>query len=249
MSEHEPWKAGDPLKEIPESIFAEDDGSADARLAQALIRFTSGRAPLAEVVEALAYARVLVPVLAQGEERIVGRHGLEQDHVASTGVVALQAPDGRAALPVFTDVDAMRTWNPQARPIPAEGPRAALAAVSEGWSVMVVNPARESVLVPRPAVWALGQGEPWHPAVMGGEVVAEVREAIAEAAPADGRVTRLEAVPGRSAEVAVVVTLVPGLTRAELDEAVRGVQEALAASEVIADRVDGLELTLRAAEA
>ena len=82
--------AGDPLKDIPASVFADDDGSADARLAQSLIRFSRGKAPLAEVVDSLAYARVLVPVVAEGEDRIVGKHGVEQDHVASTGVVALQ---------------------------------------------------------------------------------------------------------------------------------------------------------------
>src|SRR5664279_23152 len=108
MTEHEDWAQGDPLKEIPSSVFADDDGSADARLAQSLIRFSRGKAPLAEVVDSLAYARVLVPVVAAGDERIVGKHGVEQDHVASTGVVALQAPDGRMALPIFTDVDAMR---------------------------------------------------------------------------------------------------------------------------------------------
>lgn len=247
MSEHDAWKPGDPLKEIPESIFAEDDGSADARLAQALIRFTSNRAPLSEVVEALAYARVLVPVLADGEQRIVGKHGLEQDHVASTGVVALQIPDGRAALPVFTDTDAMKAWNADARPIPAEGPRAALAAAAEGWSVMVLNPAQESVLIPRPAVWALGKGETWRPAVVDGVVSAEVRAAVEQAVALDEQVRSVEAVPGRNAEIAIVVSLVAGLDRASLDEAVGRVQRDLAASEVIADRVDGLELRLRQA--
>src|SRR6218665_2373751 len=111
----------EPLKEIPESIFADDTGTADARLAQALIRYSRGKGPLTEVVDALAYARVLIPVLAHGERRHVGQHGLEQDAVASTGVVAVQMPDGRAALPIFTDVEAMRLWNPDARPIPAEG--------------------------------------------------------------------------------------------------------------------------------
>lgn len=248
MNDHAGHTPGEPLKEIPESIFADDDGTADARLAQALIRFASSRAPLSEVVDALAYARVLVPVLAHGEQRVVGKHGLEQDHVASTGVVALQTPDGRAALPVFTDVEAMAAWNPEARPIPAEGPRAALAAVAEGWSVMVLNPARDSVIVPRPAVWALGQGEPWHPAVIEGVVASDVRDAIIDAVPLDAQVRGIDAAPGRAAEVAVVVSLVPGLERVEVDDAVRRVHEALAASQVVADRVDGLELRLREAQ-
>lgn len=244
MTEREDWAAGDPLKDIPASVFADDDGSADARLAQSLIRFSRGKAPLAEVVDSLAYARVLVPVVADGDERFVGKHGVEQDHVASTGVVALQAPDGRTALPIFTDVDAMRAWNQTARPIPAEGPRAALAAAAEGWSVLILNPGMESVLIPRPAVWALGTGEPWRPAVVDGAVVDDVREAVADAIPLSGAVRAVDAVPGRGAEVAIVLSLEPGLDRAALDDVVRGVHEALAASTVIADRVDSLELRL-----
>lgn len=229
-------------KEIPASIFADDDGSADAVLAQALIRHASGRAPLSDVVEALAYARVLVPVMASGEQRIIGKHGLEQDHVASTGVVAVELPDGRRALPVFTDVDAMKDWNPEARPIPAEGPRAALAAVAEDWSVLLLNPARETVVIPRPAVWALGRGEVWRPAVLGGEVDPEIRGAIRDAVTLDEVLLEADALPGTQAEVAVVLGLAPGLGRDELHAVVERVQEQLAALEIIADRVDSLQL-------
>jgi hypothetical protein len=244
MSEHEYDPPSEPLKEIPESVFADDDGSADARLAQALIRFSHGKAPLTEVVDALQYARVLVPVVAEGEQRMMGKHGVEQDHVGSTGVVALQIPDGRSALPIFTDVDAMRTWNADARPIPAEGPRAALAAAAEGWSVMVLNPVMESVVIPRPAVWALGKGETWRPAVVDDRVADDVREAIIDAVPLDDEVRSIDALPGRQAEVAVVVVLVPGLAQDAVDDAVRRVQDALAVAPVVADRVDSMELRL-----
>ncbi|WP_062301454.1 SseB family protein [Demequina subtropica] len=234
----------EPRKEIPESIFADDDGSADARLAQALIRHSHGKAPLTDVVDALAYARVLIPVVASGEKRVVGKHGLEQDEVASTGVVAVEMPDGRSALPVFTDVDAVKAWSATARPIPAEGPRAALAAAAEGWSALVVNPGMETILIPRPAVWALGQGEPWRPAVVDGSVVAEVREAITEAVELDDSLAAVEAVPGRGAEVAIVLRLVQGLTRPEVDQILERVQGQLARSSVVAQRVDSLELKL-----
>ena len=234
----------EPLKEIPESIFADDDGSADARLAQALIRYSRGKGGLEEVVDALAYARVLVPVLASGEQRHLGRHGLEQDAVASTGVVAVEMPDGRSALPVFTDVEAMKAWSEKARPIPAEGPRAALAAIAEGWSALVLNPGMETVLVPRPAVWALGQGEPWRPAVVDGSVAREVREAVTGAVSTGDGLVAVDAAPGRGAEVAVVLRLEPGLTQPELDHLVARVQRQLAQAEVVAQRVDSVELRL-----
>lgn len=232
------------FKEIPESAFADDDGTADARLAQALIRFSRGKAPLVDVVDALAYARILVPVVAKGEQREVGKHGLEQDTVASTGVVAVEAPDGRMALPIFTDVDAMTRWKPEARPIPAEAPRAALAAVAEEWSLLVLNPGMESVVIPRPAVWALGQGQPWRPSVSDGAVVSDVKQAIVAAVTTDDILLAVDAQPGRDAEVSVVVTLVPGLTQPEVNDLVRRVQRDLAASEVVASRVDSLSIRL-----
>ncbi|WP_062318402.1 SseB family protein [Demequina maris] len=234
----------EPRKEIPESIFSDDDGSADARLAQALIRFSHGKTALTDVVDALAYARVLIPVLASGEKRVIGKHGLEQDEVASTGVVAVEMPDGRTALPVFTDVDAVKAWNERARPIPAEGPRAALAAVAEGWSALVLNPGMETVLIPRPAVWALGQGEPWRPAVVDGEVAEDIRAAVAEAVALDDALKGVDAVVGRGAEVAIVLRLVAGLTQPEVDAVVERVQHELARSNVVAQRVDSVELRL-----
>jgi len=235
---------GEPLKEIPESLFADDDGTADARLAQVLIKFSRGRGPLTDVVDALAYARVLVPVIASGEHRGPGPHGLDLDEVASTGVVAVQMPDGRTALPVFTDVEAMRSWRPEARPIPAEGPRAALAAMAEHWAVLVVNPGMETVVIPRPAVWALAQGEPWRPAVMNDAVDPVVANAIETAAATDDLLRRVEAAPGRSAEIAVVLYLTAGLQQVEVDAVVERVQNALAASDIVAARVDSVELRL-----
>ncbi|MDE0573302.1 SseB family protein [Demequina sp. B12] len=235
---------GEHSKEIPESIFADDDGTADAHLAQSLIRHSHGHAHLTEVVDALAYARVLIPVVAKGEQRFVGSHGLEQDAVASTGVVAVQMPDGRAALPVFTDVEAMKQWNAHARPIPAEGPRAALAAVAEGWSSLVLNPGMETILVPRPAVWALGQGEPWRPAVDDGTVHEDIATAVTEAVSVDEALVRVSVRPGDGAEIAVVLALVPGLTRPEVDAVLERVQRELAQSDVIAQRVDSLEVKL-----
>ena len=127
---------------------------------------------VAAVVAALAGTRVLVPVLAELEVADVVVHdGHEHtvDKEASAGIVALRAPDGRTALPVFTRVATMTAWRPDARPVPSDVARAALSAVTEGWEVLVVDPGGPAtVLVPRPAVWALAQQERWRPAVVGG---------------------------------------------------------------------------------
>ncbi len=236
-------------KKIPESIFADDNGEADARLAQALIRHGAGKGSFAEVVDALAYARVLVPILADGEERHIGKHGIEQDHIATTGVVAVEMPDGRAALPIFTDVAAMAAWNPDARPIPAEGPRAALAAISEDWSVLILNPGKETLPIPRPAVWALAQGNPWQPAVLDGDVAADVRAGIVAAIETDDALIAVDAVAGGGAEITVVAQIVPGLSAPELSALVERIQEQIASATVVAERVDSIQLKLAQADA
>lgn len=308
----------------PTSAFAGDDGSADPRVAAALAALGDGTGTLAGVVDALAGTRVLVPVLAEleaAETVEVGGHAHTVDKEASAGIVALQAPDGRTALPVFSSVAAMAAWRRDARPVPTDVVRAALSAVSEGWELLVLDAGGPvTALLPRPAVWALAQQQPWRPAVLSGsgsgagggagagvgtgagaggaaglgasgcggaagasvdpEVRAAVRAAVLGAAPAHaaeaparestsagssgrswfrrrraespvlspgtpGPVVDVDAVPGSRAEVAVVLTLVPGLDRTALDGVLRRVGEALAADDTVTRRVDSVEVRLR----
>ena len=300
----------------PTSAFAGDDGSADPRVAAALAALGDGTGTLAGVVEALAGTRVLVPVLAEleaAETVEVGGHAHTVDKEASAGIVALQAPDGRTALPVFSSVGAMAAWRRDARPVPTDVVRAALSAVSEGWELLVLDAGGPvTALLPRPAVWALAQQQPWRPAVLPGagagggagagaggaaglgasgcdgaaeasvdpEVRAAVRAAVLGATPAHaaeaaarestsagssgrswfrrrraespvpspgtpGPVVDVDAVPGSRAEVAVVLTLVPGLDRTALDGVLRRVGEALAADDTVTRRVDSVEVRLR----
>lgn len=232
----------------PSSGFSGDDGSADPALAAVLAAHAAGTSTLTDVVAALTGARLLVPVLAELGRSGEGEHGQKVDKEASAGVVALQAPDGRRALPVFTSVAAMAAWRADARPVPVDAPRAALSAVSEDWSLLVVDPAGPvTVLVPRPAVWALAQGRSWAPAVADGTVDAEVAAAVQDAVGVVPHVAAVRAEPGRSAEVAVVLAIDPGLDRAGLDRVLQGVNAALAGSGVVSERVDSLELRVGAA--
>lgn len=238
-----PW-AGRDLKANP---FSGDDGSVEPRLAAALERYAGegSTAALESVVAALAEARVLVPILAELDVKGAGEHGQSVDKEASAGVVALQAPDGRTALPVFSSVAAMARWRKDARPVPTHASRAALSAVAESWALLVLDPGGPTtVLVPRPAVWALAQGRAWEPAVREGVVDEAVREAVRAAALPAQHVVRADAAPGRTAEVAVVLGIDAGLDRAGLDQVLAWVNRALAASSVIGERVDSLELRI-----
>ncbi|HEY0186095.1 MAG TPA: SseB family protein [Cellulomonas sp.] len=240
----------------PTSPFAGDDGRADPGLAAALAAHADGRADVAAVVAALTGTRVLVPVLAEldsAEQVEVGGHAHTVEKEASAGIVALRAPDGRTALPVFSAVAAMSAWRSDARPVPTAVARAALSAVTEGWELLVLDPGGPvTVLLPRPAVWALAQQQVWQPAVTGADegravdpaVRAAVRAVVVRAlTTAGGEVLRaVDAVPGRRAEVAVELVLVPGLARGDLDAVLRRVGDALGADDTVTRRVDSIEV-------
>ncbi|BDO42529.1 SseB family protein [Cellulomonas sp. NTE-D12] len=233
----------------PTSAFAHDDGSADPALAAVVGAYAAGRSSLADVVAALSGTRVLVPVLAHAEvsaEQAAAEHA--GDSTASAGVVGLQIADGRTALPVFSSVATLAAWRPDARPVPAEASRAAQSAVSDGWPVLVLDPAGPTaVTVPRPAVVALAEGRSWEPAVADGAVVVAVRDAVRAALEGLDGVVACAAVPGGRAEVAVDLTLRAGLDRQQLDALLQRVGQRLAADPVAAERVDSFELRLRSA--
>ena len=232
----------------PISAFAGDDGTADPDLAAALAALAAGRLGLAEVVAALAGTRVLVPVLAELEVAEVSAHGHTVDTEASAGVVALQVADGRSALPVFTSTAAMAAWRPDARPVPASARRAAAACLAEGWQVLVLDPGGPvTVVVPGPAVRALADGASWDPAVVGDRVRPDVRTAVQTALAAVPHVASADAVPGRGAEVAVLLRVEPGLDRARLDAVLTRAGAVLATLDVVAQAVDSLELRVTAA--
>ena len=238
-----------PGRDLPAtSPFAADDGSADPVLAAALAALAGGAATPADVVAALVGARLLVPVLAELTATGTGHDGLAVDKEAATGVVALRVPDGRTALPVFTSVAAMARWRADARPVPTPGPRAAAAALQEGWEVLVVDPGGPCPLVvPHPAVRALAVGQPWRPAVRDGQVTAEVQQAVTATVGSLPGVVSVVVEAGRRAEVAVVLGLVPGLGRAALDQVVARAGDRLAADAVVTGTVDTLEIRVTTA--
>ncbi|MDQ4502660.1 SseB family protein [Sinomonas sp. ASV322] len=247
--------AGNPLHR-----FDADDGAADPGVEAAIAALATG-GPEEAVVEALATARVFVPVVASLAEGGLGAHGFAEDKEADMALVTLSAPDGRKALPAFTSVARLEAWHAEARPVAVFAPRAALSAVSEGAELIVVDPGAEVTFVlRRPAVWALAQQKPWTPSYKDEALAGVVGAAIADIAPI--RAARLEpgkGVPtrdrsgrilaggGAGPELRIVLELEPGLPA----DAVRGIvtelNGRLAASERFAEAVDSIEISLRAA--
>lgn len=219
----------------PTSAFAADDGACPPLLAAALAE-PDAEARLRAVVGALATQRVLVPVVAHLDERDEESGG---EKVASAAMVTVRTPDGRAALPAFSSVATLAEWDPAARPVPAPGVRVALAAASDADGLVVLDPAGpQPVLLPRPAVWALARRRPWVPSPADPLVAAAVTDALERVPGVSGSWSE----PGRRAELCVVLGVPAGLDRASLDAVVAAAGDALAASEVVAERVDSLEL-------
>ena len=214
--------------------FPDDDGSADPALLAALASGDVG-----QVVAALASARVLVPVVAVlGESGESSLTGLATDKSADMALVTLTAADGRQVLAVFSSTATLRAWDARARPVPVHARRAALSAVDDGCELLVVDPGGAGVLVPRPALWAVAKDVPWVPS----PDHPDVQAAVARLADTESAVRSVGCEPGRRAELAVVLGVRPGLTREEVDALTARVGEALAASPVVADLVDSLEL-------
>jgi hypothetical protein len=239
--------------------FDADDGAPDPRVESALASLAFGGTEEA-VHEALATARVFVPVVASLAEGGLGPHGFAEDKEADMALITLSAPDGRKALPVFTSVERLEAWHREARPVAVHAPRAALSAVSEGAELLVLDPGAQTTFVlRRPAVWALAQQRPWTPSYRDETLVPIMAEAIEGAS--EVRSARLE--PGKGVasrdaagrilngggpgpELRIVLELAPGLPA----EAVRGIvaelNNRLAGSKRFAEAVDSIEISLRA---
>ncbi len=234
-----PW-AG---RTLPAGGFSGDAGESDAALVAALAAARGGLAAEHVVVDALAAARVFVPVVAVLGEGAEAAHGTA-DKQADMALVTLTGADGRRALPVFTGLAALAAWDPAARPVPVEARRAAVSAVAEGCDLMVLDPAGPTTyVVSRPAMWAVGAGRPWLPAHLDPEVLAELAGAVADRPD----VVDVRADPGRGAELAVTLVVRPGLVADQVQQLAREVGAALQASELLRERVDGLELALTSA--
>jgi hypothetical protein len=243
-----PWQ-GRTFEQTPSS---DDDGSADPALLAALAAFAadpSGERAVT-VVEAFRAARLLVPLLAHAGD--VGRtaDGHLVDKTQELSIATVSAPDGRAVLPAFTSVQTLVAWNPAARPVPAAGPRVALAAASEQTELVVVDPtsATEHVLR-RPAVKALATAQAWRPPFDDPEVIDAFRASVAPE-PAVKDVTLAPGDPAarlRGAEVEVTLGLIPGLDAGTLQTVVGRLSERWAQSAVIAERVDSMTVRLRSA--
>ncbi|MBO8185725.1 SseB family protein [Streptomyces spirodelae] len=235
------------LKNIPQSAFSSDDGTADAELADALAAWQDDRrAPGAEtrVLAALRGARLLVPVVAVLTEAETGEDGLRRDKTSDMAVPTLNAPGGRRALPAFTSTGALARWRPDARPVAVPLHQALQAVAHEQADTLLLDVAGPVPFeVTGPALHALAEGRVHTPA-SADPAVADALRAVLAAEPA---VTGAHLVPGApggegAADGTLALALEPG---AEVSAVAQRVAGALAADETLRSRlVGGLDLAL-----
>lgn len=116
---------------------AEDDGSASPQIRDALAAaaVSSETTVYLDAVAELCLSRLLVPLLASGDETM---HHDPQRH-AEMAAVLLEQPDGRRAMLTFTGVDALTAWNSTARPVPATLDVVADMAIQSSAGTLVVD--------------------------------------------------------------------------------------------------------------
>ncbi|WP_263090361.1 SseB family protein [Curtobacterium sp. RIT-PI-V] len=232
-----------------DTAFADDDGLADPALTAAIAGVAAGGSQAA-VVEALRSARLLIPLIAEAGDLGETAAGKVVDKTQELSIVTVAGPDGRSVMPAFTSVDAMHTWDADARPVPVESRRVAMAAASEETQLVVLDPKSVTEFVlRRPAVWALGQDLPWTPCFEDPEVA----QAFADSVVGERSVARVELAPGdpvgrfAGPELTVGLALHPGLDREQVGELVGRLQQRWSTDAVIAERVDSMRVALRAA--
>lgn len=233
-----------------DTAYAADDGTADAGLLDALKGFRAREVGESAVVDALRSARLLIPLIALAGDEGVNEHGVTVDKTQELAIVTVEGPDGRSVLPAFTSVAALSTWNPTARPVPAEARRVAIAAAGESTELLVLDPGSETEFgIRRPALWALAQDLPWVASYADDEVAeAFLRPTSDEQSVASVTVAASSASARLSGpELVVELGLRPGLDRDALAALLARLQSAWASDEIIATRVDSMAVRVVAA--
>jgi len=226
---------------------ADDDGLAPAPLLEALRRFHAREAGEEGVIDAVRASRLLIPLVTALGESGTNDHGVTIDKTQELSIITVAGPDGRNVLPAFSSAAAMALWNPDARPVPADAVRVALAAAQENTDLVILDPmAPTEFVIRRPALWSIAQALPWTPSYAS----APVRAAFDATVGTELSVLGVELVAGdphgrmSGPELIVRLELVVGLTQAELDATLGRLATRWAASDVIATQVDSLTVQL-----
>jgi hypothetical protein len=216
--------------------FRGDRGEAGPRVTEALAAYQAGQSTEQAALEALAAARLLVPVIAVlGSEQQEPVNAKQGDKDSEMFLPTLIGRDGRPAVLAFTGLDALARWRPDARPVPAEADRVWRAAVADGCAVVIDVAGPVPLAVEGARLTALAAGQPVPPPHADPDVHAEVRAAVA----AEPAIAGFSLAPGHhgAADLAITLHLAPGaktdlgpaVNRAAVNRAAAGIATRLGA--------------------
>ena len=236
--------------------YRDDAGEASPVVAAALAAYAAGTGSEHAVLAALAGSRLLVPVLAIPAEEVAaaagsaasgdgtGPDGCDRtpagEKHSQMATPALVGRDGRRALVAFTCADAVRRWQPQARPVPVPAVAVFHAATEECAAVVVDVAGPVSLAVEGARLTALAAGSPLPRMHEDPDVWQLVAAAAGGVAPGI-RVRLCAAPPG--AEFTLELAPPPGATGLVPEDVASQVAQAV--REQLADRVRSAVAVIR----
>jgi hypothetical protein len=240
------------------NAFAADDGSTPVAYAEALAAFHSLPENAAEraaahssVIEAVRASRFLIPLVAEAGDEGLNAEGLRVDKTQELAIVRVQGPDGQTVLPIFSSVAAMTAWRADARPVPADGLRAAASALLDNCDWVVIDATSDTeIVLRRPTLRAIAAQKSWTPPYADPEVEAEVRDAVSRDARISG--FTLDSGDPRATgfghDLIIQVSLEPGLTPDQFTQLLADFSARIGESQVLAERVDNLLVQVKSTQ-
>jgi hypothetical protein len=220
--------------------YRDDVGDASPAVTAAMTAYADGTGCEHGALAALAGSRLLVPVLAMpGEDSGPGPFPAGDKH-SDMATPALVGRDGRRALVAFTCADAVRRWQPAARPVPVPAVAVFQAATAESCAVVIDVAGPVPLAVEGARLAALASGDP-PPAMHEDPDVWQLVAAAAGRVAPGIRVRLTEPVPG--AEFTLELAPPPGVAGQVPEDIASRVMEAV--REQLAGRVRSAVAVIR----
>jgi hypothetical protein len=237
------------------NAFAADDGSTPPAYAEAIAKFRSltendekRAAAHAAVIDAVRVSRFLIPLVAEAGDEGVTDAGLRVDKTQELAVVHVEGPDGQTVLPIFSSVAAMAAWRADARPVPADGLRAAASALLDSCDGVVIDATSDTAIVlRRPTLRAIAAQQPWTPP----HADSQVEEQVGRAVSADPRISAFTLATGDAQasgfghDLVIELSVDSGLSADEFTRLLSELSVRLGQSQTLTERVDNLLVRVR----
>ena len=236
-----PWEG----RSFQPNPHAGDSGETPPEVSEALGAWRSGSGTYSGLIAAFAANRFLIPLVAHAGDDFDSDNPVMEDKVQELSVVTVAGPSGEKVIPVFTSAAVMKIWNAEARPIPIDAQRVALAAASEHTDRIVVNPGTDSIVLRRPVVWSIAQGADYRAPWESPEFVADTRDLLGDIANLNeiGVASGDPGSTGAGSDVTLGLFVAAGLAPEVIRAVIDSVQARVSASDLFTSRVDALTLT------